>query len=293
MAVEYQANMFLFFVGGKLGHGWAGFAKDPALKAIGNARNHFTTHYVHDLESVYWQFLWFICSRLPSGYVAAKTASPSEAAEADLAQIRKDIQRLHSRYFGHHIEGHMERRHVILQADVFLDSDVDCLQAVYADFPFLLAPINLCTELQQEYVRLEHETEPRQYEDGAWRFAPDSFRKIFYETLLSAFQLALDTMGSEKMPVQDLFLDYNEPSASQAEQLTFSSLRPAKRGTDAAGVERDEDGKGEPKRQRSKLEERDVAARRNDDDATASASSGPTLRRSRRISGMSNQHLPE
>jgi hypothetical protein len=279
MAVEYQAEKFMFYAGARFGEGWAGLAKTAEFEALRNPSTHFTVHFIHDLESVFWQFLWFICSRLPSAYV--ERVDKTEGFEERLLKTRRAIQILNSQYFGHPIKGNVDRHDVIREADVFVDGYAACFADVYSAFPFLLKPIYLCEMLKNEYVRLEHKAKPMQYDDQGWRFAPDSFREDFYQTSLDVFQNALDIMGDWEMPAQDLFPNRDEPSTSEAEPPTFSSLRPAKRGTDAAGVEQDEDGKGEPKRQRSKVEERDIAAQRNEN---AAEFASPGLRRSRRIS---------
>ncbi|KAF5374406.1 hypothetical protein D9757_011827 [Collybiopsis confluens] len=89
MAAEYQANRFFFL-------------PEPAKETknlFKHKRDWFAVHFVHDLESIYWQYLWFLHNRIPDRRVSRES----------LDQI-SDRAKL---YFGHNINGNDDRSRII------------------------------------------------------------------------------------------------------------------------------------------------------------------------------------
>jgi hypothetical protein len=271
MAVEYLAHMFMFLReddDDDNKNGDEGNATDPALAFMKNPIKLFTVHYVHDLESVYWLYLWFICNRLPTSAVQNYTRSPDSAK--DMAQVREDILELARKYFGHQLEPNALRAAVIQQASSFLNVSRDVFDSLYSKKMGLLEPLKISRNLRREYIRLEQQTAPEQSQkDGMWRFTASSFQDKIYDELLQTFSKALQDMGDDTVPVEDLFVesDVRGTKRKHNTQVPTRSRIPkatsTKHGTKSGVASENEDGKGESKRQRSTIEERDVSIKRS------------------------------
>ncbi|KAH7881220.1 uncharacterized protein C8R40DRAFT_26445 [Lentinula edodes] len=164
MAAEYQANFFFFLPS----------RTDATAELFKLQDEWFAPHFVHDVESVYWQYLWFLHNRIP------KTPEPSQSA---LEKVKQQA----GRYFGHSIDGNQDRFEVIRNetSDIKL---LGVLESVYC--PLILQPLDLSITLREEYRRVVRSL-PMKKSDDAWRLG-DVFNGDIYEKFLGKLQAVLD-----------------------------------------------------------------------------------------------------
>ncbi|KAJ3856785.1 hypothetical protein EV368DRAFT_78363 [Lentinula lateritia] len=164
MAAEYQANYFFFLPS----------PTDTTAELFVLQRQWFAPHFVHDIESVYWQYLWFLHNRIP------KSPGPSQSA---LEKVKRQARR----YFGHSIDGNQDRFEVIRTetSNILLRG---VLKSVYCE-P-ILQPLDLSITLREEYRRVVRSL-PMKKSDDAWRLG-DVFNGDIYEKFLGNFQAVLD-----------------------------------------------------------------------------------------------------
>ncbi|KAJ4471285.1 hypothetical protein C8J55DRAFT_521295 [Lentinula edodes] len=164
MAAEYQANCFFFLPS----------PTDTTEELFKLQRQWFAPHFVHDVESVYWQYLWFLHNRIP------KTPEPSQSA---LEKVKRQARR----YFGHSIDGNQDRFDVIRNetSHILL---LGVLESVYC--PLILQPLDLSITLREEYRRVVRSL-PMKKSDDAWRLG-DVFNGDIYEKFLGKLQAVLD-----------------------------------------------------------------------------------------------------
>ncbi|KAJ4486623.1 hypothetical protein C8J55DRAFT_508121 [Lentinula edodes] len=164
MAAEYQANYFFFLPS----------PTDTTAELMKSQRQWFSPHFVHDIESVYWQYLWFLHNRIP------KTSEPSQSALEEIKQQAK-------LYFGYGIDGNHTRFDVIRnKASNILLRGV--LESVYR--PLILQLLDLSITLREEYRRVVRSL-PMKKSDDAWRLG-DVFNGDIYEKFLGKLQAVLD-----------------------------------------------------------------------------------------------------
>ncbi|KAH7868680.1 uncharacterized protein C8R40DRAFT_1260346, partial [Lentinula edodes] len=164
MAAEYQANYFFFLPS----------PTDTTAELMKSQRQWFSPHFVHDIESVYWQYLWFLHNRIP------KTSEPSQSALEEIKQQAK-------LYFGYGIDGNHTRFDVIRNeaSNVLLRG---VLESVYR--PLILQLLDLSITLREEYRRVVRSL-PMKKSDDAWRLG-DVFNGDIYEKFLGKLQAVLD-----------------------------------------------------------------------------------------------------
>ncbi|KAJ3929471.1 MAG: hypothetical protein NXY57DRAFT_1016518 [Lentinula lateritia] len=164
MAAEYQANCFFFLPS----------PTDTTEELFKLQRQWFAPHFVHDVESVYWQYLWFLHKRIP------KTPEPSQSA---LEKVKRQARR----YFGHSIDGNQDRFEVIRNETSYILLG-GVLESVYC--PLILQPLDLSITLREEYRRVVRSL-PMKTSDDAWRLG-DVFNGDVYEKFLGKLQAVLD-----------------------------------------------------------------------------------------------------
>ncbi|KAJ3929713.1 MAG: hypothetical protein NXY57DRAFT_963361 [Lentinula lateritia] len=164
MAAEYQANLFFFLPS----------RTDATAELFKLQDEWFAPHFVHDVESIYWQYLWFLHNRIP------KTPEPSQSA-------LEKVKRQAGRYFGHSIDGNQDRFEVIRNetSDIKLRG---VLESIYC--PLILQPLDLSITLREEYRRVVRSL-PMKKSDDAWRLG-DVFNGDIYEKFLGKLQAVLD-----------------------------------------------------------------------------------------------------
>ncbi|KAF8831872.1 hypothetical protein HHX47_DHR1000921 [Lentinula edodes] len=164
MAAEYQANCFFLLPS----------PTDATAELLKLQRQWFAPHFVHDIESVYWQYLWFLHNRYP------KISKPSQSALEEIKQQAK-------LYFGYGIDGNHDRFDVIRNetSHILLRG---VLESVYC--PLILQPLDLSITLREEYRRVVRSL-PMKKSDDAWRLG-DVFNGDIYEQFLGMLQTVLD-----------------------------------------------------------------------------------------------------
>lgn len=127
MAAEYQANKFFF-------------VPNPTKRTRDSYKflsKWFLVHFVHDLESVYWQYLWFLHNRVPA------ELSPTSF---------ESVQQQAALYFGHDIHGNEDRFAVI--RDFWSHVEIKAtLKSLHNSLPYL-DPISFAENLREEYTRV-------------------------------------------------------------------------------------------------------------------------------------------
>ncbi|KAJ3815640.1 hypothetical protein F5876DRAFT_61400 [Lentinula aff. lateritia] len=164
MATEYQANFFFFLPS----------PTNTTAELFVSQDEWFAPHFVHDVESVYWQYLWFLFNRIP------KTPEPSQS-------VLEKVKRQARRYFGHSIDGNQARFEVIRTetSNILLRG---VLKSVYCE-P-ILQPLDLSIALREEYRRVVRSL-PMKQSDDAWRLG-DVFNGDIYGKFLEKLQVVLD-----------------------------------------------------------------------------------------------------
>ncbi|KAJ3857428.1 hypothetical protein EV368DRAFT_77782 [Lentinula lateritia] len=163
MAAEYQANVFFFLPS----------RSDATAELFKLQDEWFAPHFVHDVESVYWQYLWYLHNRIP------KTPKPSQSA-------LENVKRQAGRYFGHGIDGNLDRIEVIRNetSDIKLQGVLELVHCRP-----ILQPLDLSITLREEYRRVVKSLPIKN--DDAWRLG-DVFNRDIYKKFSRKFQAVLD-----------------------------------------------------------------------------------------------------
>ena len=157
----------------------------------------FHVHPLHDVESIFWLFLWFLHSRVP--WVVLQLLSEKGAEETK--RLRDSIS-LHSRkYFSEDASG-MSRLGVlqnpldgVYQSDFFAQFYSPCI--------YLLKPLALVESLRSEYVFI-HQHPPEEGNDGTWRLPIKVFTDRIYKQFAEHLQQVLKDIGNNPILVQDI-----------------------------------------------------------------------------------------
>lgn len=192
MAVEYQANTYFFRnATQQMNRSMADRFRAGQIPMI------FLPNFVHDLESVLWQYLWFLHNRIPC--VAAKQVESSVLLSA-LSDISTSAYRL----FSHGINGNPARERFLT-----LPEELSSRFSLATTFSRiidqnLLEPFAVIEELRVEYMRIEG-CDPETRDDGRQWFPTSTFTKDkVYGTFKSQFERILNWMGSgQNFPVED------------------------------------------------------------------------------------------
>ena len=185
MAVEQQQGDWLF-----LGHAQgrrpytvkskSNIVKPEPEPVVHNIAKYFRLHFLHDLESLYWTYIWFLHHRVPVG---------STHVDYRLAQGRGE-------YFYPPKRG---------RVNLFLNTSNsttiwDYLEPLYPARTALLSPVSLSAEITREYVRIQ-QIEPEQ-KDGIWRLPIDCFTDNLCDDFLASLRTALQSLQSNVEPVE-------------------------------------------------------------------------------------------
>lgn len=192
MAVEYQQNEFLFL------------APAETAEEVESSGEWFAVNYLHDLESIYWQYLWFFHNRIPS----ENTASPEDLGA---------IQQQSKQYFGHNINGNQNRACVIQLPQRYAPIR-RCLRKAHSENS--LKPLQLSSSLRDEYIRVE-KVPPTSVGEGAWRIEENSFTDEVYEEFRTLLQCASEHIPV--VPIDDTSAedDQADPSATTKKARLF------------------------------------------------------------------------
>ncbi|KAF9074801.1 hypothetical protein BDP27DRAFT_1415727 [Rhodocollybia butyracea] len=171
----------------------------------------FSVHYFHDLESVFWIYLWFIHFMVPSAH----------ELNLDTLQWSRD------RYFHHPISGSQYRSSLIMNEDGpdELEQDLSSIYTHQSHTP-LLKPISLCKEISSAYKQLQR-TEPEKLKGpdnvDFWRFKKESFAPGLYQTLTDSFQSL--SGAYPELPMERVRLGEGQSAENSCDSRTGSSSR--------------------------------------------------------------------
>ena len=185
MTIEQQQGDWLF-----LGHAQgrrpytvkskSNIVKSGPEPVVHNIAKYFRLHFLHDLESLYWTYLWFLHHRVPVG---------STHVDYRLAQGRGD-------YFYPPKRG---------RVNLFLNTSNsttiwDYLKPLYPDQEPVIGPVFLNGFIVREYRRIQ-QVEPEEH-NGTWRLPVDCFNEELYINFEKAFDIDLDLLGPGGLPVK-------------------------------------------------------------------------------------------
>lgn len=164
MAVEFQSDRFL--------HLPARPAEDRYSEASTTWKSNsipFTFNFLHDLESVYWMFVWFLFHRMPDTYVKPQPPTPEElqgaqrdddhprdkieTQESTLTQQLDNIKKAGRNLFDCDVKGSPARVAIIGRGDP--NDILDIVEPLYMECFHLTKGILFLTHLKSAYVSLE------------------------------------------------------------------------------------------------------------------------------------------
>ena len=144
---------------------------------------YFRLHFLHDLESLYWTYLWFLHHRVPVG---------STHVDYRLAQGRGGY--FHSPLLG-------ERGRLSLFLNTLKSRTIwNYLEPLYTDQKPVIGPVILNSFIVREYRRIQ-QVEPEEH-NGTWRLPVDCFNEELYINFEKAFDIDLDLLGPGGLPVK-------------------------------------------------------------------------------------------
>lgn len=191
MAAEYQLKEFAFF-------GALATNINIPEEIRYDGQTWFTVHPLHDLESLFWIYLWFIYFRLLSQTI--ETASG--ATLKHLQQSRRTIRDRAKQFFFCTIHGTQRRTLMVVCSTSTIGAEVFRFQPFYTDCPKLLDPLLFIKELSKEYLRIQ--TLGPLKNGNTWQIPLARFSEdTLYRTLENILVDTLGAMGSEAFPVQD------------------------------------------------------------------------------------------
>ena len=182
MAVEHQLLQWLF-----LGNSVVDEFDDdiePASKT-NESRMQFKLHFLHDLESLYWTYLWFIHYRVP-------VVSTNDENSAKLA-VGRDL------YFSSPLTGKPGRIGLITNSSNWIVI-WEYIYPLYSTRENIIRPVRLNQSISQEYKRIQ-QVAPERY-NGVRRLPVGCFTDHLYDRFVRAFELALRNLSPDGLPVK-------------------------------------------------------------------------------------------
>ena len=143
-------------------------------------------HFLHDLESLYWTYLWFVHNRVPVGSAASD-----------------EIKRGRAECFFSPTVGKAGRVGLITDSLSYVDI-LEYLEPLYPARTALLSPVSFSAEITQEYERIQ-QVEPEQ-KDGIWQLPIHYFTEDLYDNFLTSLQTARQILQSDGEPVEPVSL---------------------------------------------------------------------------------------
>lgn len=130
-------------------------------------------HFLHDLESVYWQYIWFLHNRIPVEKLSTTSL--------------ENVQQQAKLYFGHNVHGSRDRFKVIRNhgSDMVIRSSLTPMHSRR-----YLSPISFAGQLRGEYTRVLKKL-PNQIGD-TWRLG-NVFNEEIYRNFHGMLQHILRT----------------------------------------------------------------------------------------------------
>lgn len=187
----------------------------------------FAVHFLHDLESLFWVYFWFVHFRVPRRSV--EEARKGDPTLARITKWRDEIQRRSQLYFFCKIDGKRGRDDLIRDdtGRVTL-KERDVLAPLYKPYPQLLNLVLFPRELRKEYKIVQQQT-PYKDAAGFWRLPAEGITDRLYRLFEEGLTEALSILGDDPLPTQNVDMMHKAVSSS-------ITTRP-KRGRDEAETE--------------------------------------------------------
>ncbi|KAH9932034.1 uncharacterized protein BXZ73DRAFT_101409 [Epithele typhae] len=234
MAVEYQAELWLFRdrdcfhqaastprvlststdiltndnpAGGITTDGAPGQSQDafqPWTRPV------FIVHFLHDLESLYWVYVWFLHFRIPH-----QSSIKLQEMTFNIKNIHDNIDRSSREYFFYGMDGAVSRTLLITQPADSIFGLLRLFGPLYTSCPLLLKPIvAFCADLRGAYTNLQRE-DLEESRDATPRLPVSTMVTNELYTLFGGLiDKALASLGDEPLPVKmlDELLDPLSPA---------------------------------------------------------------------------------
>ena len=195
MAIEYQGKRWLFLPQNVE----PGTSSGPVLQPD----EWFTVHFLHDLESLFWVYLWFLHFRVPRRSVE-KVRRGKDPKPETLIQWQRTVQRRASSYFFCSIHGNIDRVELIRDgASRIAVKGKQIFEPLYADHLQLLKPTFFTKELRKEYEDIQKQ-EPYEDATGSWRLPAAGITDRLYRLFEDDLKEALNILSVDPLAVQDV-----------------------------------------------------------------------------------------
>ena len=162
----------------------------------------FTVHFLHDLESLFWVYLWFVLLRIPRRFVEKAREEEKNPKNTSLADWQKLFRERSMDYFFCKIDGKPGRVDLIRDhTGLVAISEQDILAPIYADHPELLKPILFDKLLRREY-RAVQKQQPYKDAKGNWRLPTAGITDRLYRLFQEDMKKALSVLVDDPLEVQ-------------------------------------------------------------------------------------------
>ena len=139
---------------------------------VGYLGEEFAVHFLHDVESVYWLYVWFLHRRTPS--------QAGEDSTEKLENIKAEVAASWMKYFSCGIEGNATRRALIGEGSRGARQLKQMFKPLYRWCPSVLKPLFFQITLRKEYKNLQLNGHRRD-KYGRWRLYASAIGDNAYE----------------------------------------------------------------------------------------------------------------
>ena len=139
---------------------------------VGYLGEKFAVHFLHDVESLYWLYVWFLHRHIPSEAVADSTE--------ELENIEAEVVASWIKYFSCGIEGNVSRTALIESAPCGARQLKQMFKPLYRWCPSVLKTLFLQATLRKEYKNLQLNGHRRD-KYGRWRLYASAIGDNAYE----------------------------------------------------------------------------------------------------------------
>ena len=196
MAVEYQRKMWYFLPQKEDEDDDIPTTQDRTLAP----HAWFAFHFLHDVESLFWVYFWFVLFRIPRRFV--KKTEQEKDPNKNLAYWQRVLDQRSKVYFFCKIDGKPGRVDLIRDhTGLVAISEQDILAPIYADHPELLKPILFDKLLRREY-RAVQKQQPYKDAKGNWRLPTAGITDRLYRLFQEDMKKALSVLVDDPLEVQ-------------------------------------------------------------------------------------------
>ena len=190
---------------------------------LGNRGQKFAVHFLHDVESLYWLYLWFIHFRIPFQAITVSVEEAENVKKA-LAEVDKSSKD----YFFCGVEGNAHR--MLLINDMWscpAEELEHIFKPFYPSWPGVLKPLYFHEALQKEYINLQQHG-PRRGKDGRWRLPASAIDDTLYDDFTKCILAAENALpeGPQLVePLDSLALQLEVLLREKAEDTSMKETR--------------------------------------------------------------------